>query len=205
MTGSQSVWTSSNSTIWKLEKCRFLGVYLRPTGSETMGWGPKSCIWPSPPGDSAAHSSLRNRESNTLFILVIFQIGNSDVDCWSPSGNLGDVATGFLKKCTGIVLILLSALSSVGSVTNCHKPSSLRPRPFIISQLCRSKVWAGLDAFPAQPLTHAVSARLGSHVQALGRICLHAHPGCWENPGLCGCGFGVLFSGCCRLRVVLSN
>lgn len=102
MFGPAAIAPSGNS--WEMQ---ILGVYLRPTGSETLGWGPKFCVWPSPPGDSAAHSSLRNRESNALFILVIFQIGNSDVDCWSPSGNPGDIATGFLKECTGTVLFCL--------------------------------------------------------------------------------------------------
>lgn len=119
-------------------------------------------------------------------------------------GESGGYCYRLLERMHRHCIVLLSALSSVGSVTNYRKPSSLRPRPFIISQLCRSKVWAGLDAFPTQPLTHVVSARLGSHVQALGRICRHAHPGCWENPGLCGCGFGVLFSCCCRLELFLA-
>lgn len=85
-------------------------------------------------------------------------MGLSDVYCWPPLGNPRNIATGFLKECTGLLFVLLSVLVFSCCVTHYHKPSSLGQHPFIISQLCRSEVWAGVRVLSAQsPHTYGVS------------------------------------------------
>lgn len=73
---------------------------------------------------------------------------------------------------------------STVTITNCYSLSRLKQHDFIMSQLCRSPVWAALTVslawFP-QGRNQGVG-RLGSYWETLGTVCCQVHSGCCQNP-----------------------
>lgn len=67
--------------------------------------------------------------------------------------------------------------------TNCHCLNGLKQHDFVMSQFCRSPVWAGLTvslAWFSKGQNQGVG-RLGSYWEVLERICFQAHLGSCQN------------------------
>lgn len=76
------------------------------------------------------------------------------------------------------------------STTNYCKRSDVKQYPFVMPQLCRSEVQAGLTAVSALAIRRSKSRCLPGWAltwRLWGRIHFQAHSGCWQNSVLLGC------------------